>query len=50
MVNGEVEEKFTDIFFMHPSDVLKLGIENQYKSKIEPMNGSKDAVLWKLIS
>lgn len=46
---AEIPKGFIDIFFMAPSDVLKSGIENQYKSKIEPSEPSDGRVLWKLI-
>ncbi|HEY9633274.1 MAG TPA: glycosyltransferase family 39 protein [Coleofasciculaceae cyanobacterium] len=43
----EVPKGFNTVFFFDPSNVLKVGIEEQYKSKIEPIEPT-ELKLWKL--
>ncbi len=45
----QIPNGFRDIFFMAPSDVLKAGIEKEYRAKIEPIERSQESRLWKLV-
>ncbi|AFZ19339.1 glycosyltransferase family 39 protein [Allocoleopsis franciscana] len=45
----KIPPKFSNIFFMAPSHVLQSGIEIDYQTKIEPIDGNPETRLWKLI-
>lgn len=45
----QIPQEFTNIFFMAPSQVLQSGIEKDYRTKIEPLDGSPESRLWKLV-
>lgn len=45
----QIPQEFTNIFFMAPSKVLQSGIEKDYKTKIEPLDGNPESRLWKLV-
>lgn len=45
----KIPPKFSNIFFMAPSNVLQSGIERDYQTKIEPIDGNPESRLWKLV-
>lgn len=44
-----IPQEFSNIFFMAPSNVLQSGIERDYQTKIEPIDGNPESRLWKLV-
>jgi uncharacterized membrane protein len=45
----QIPQKFSNIFFMAPSNALQSGIEKDYRTKIEPLDGNPESRLWKLV-
>ena len=45
----KIPQEFSNIFFMAPSNALQSGIEKDYKTKIEPLDGNPESRLWKLV-
>jgi uncharacterized membrane protein len=45
----KIPQKFSNIFFMAPSNVLQSGIKRDYQTKIEPIDGNPESRLWKLV-
>jgi uncharacterized membrane protein len=45
----QIPQEFSNIFFMAPSNALQSGIEKDYRTKIEPLDGNPESRLWKLV-
>lgn len=45
----QIPQEFNNIFFMSPSNILQSGIEEDYKTQIEPIDGNPESRLWKLV-
>lgn len=44
-----IPSRFSNVFFMAPSNVLQSGINRDYQTKIEPIDGNPESRLWKLV-